>query len=421
MTASGGSAQGVLRTRGLNVMPAKRPAPRSEPSGSGRVRTVRGLDILLLLVLSVLILATMWQQRRSEALEESVAAFEGRAAPVNIHSFLESTRHSGADVEREKRSRARRPPDFQTCLRRALDHLDRHPGDPKTARLAALAFTALDYPVEAEPYYKIARAGGTLTRDDLSGRALGLARGNLRDVAIESYHELLVSQPDDAGALQRLAALYYSQKRLKLALATAEKLSRVPGGEVAGYALIAIVHHDDHRPDLAVAANERVLALDPELSRLALPPVQFYADFAQDLIDLDRPSDARQHLQRALVGNSDPALMDLLGLAFAREGQADEAVQCWQKAIEMDPQFSRPWLNLGVHALAANRVDEAIHCLEKASTLDGGSVEPAYQLSLAYRRAGRSADSERFRKRADRNRMATAAADRRLRSPDAPP
>ena len=61
-----------------------------------------------------------------------------------------------------------------------------------------------------------------------------------------------------------------------MALRLAE--SKKPEEAAAGYALVAIVHHEEHRPGPAVAANERVLELDPRLESLALPPELFFGD-----------------------------------------------------------------------------------------------------------------------------------------------
>ena len=384
-------------------MPSK-PASAAPTRDNGRrALGVRRSDISLILALTALLALTVWQARRSDAMEEALAASEGRPSAVTLHTLLEASRKAWSDGEWNKRAGSvSRRPEIEVSLRRALDHLDRFPRDPRAARLAALALTSLDFAVEAEPYYKIAREGKVLSREDLSNRALGLARGNLREFAIASYEELLASQPDDAAMLQRLATLYYSQKRLKLAMETAEKLAKAPDGAVPGYALIGIIHHDDHRTEAAAAANEKVLELDPELRTLALPSSLFYADFAQDLIDLDRPADASRHLQRALKQGEDPTLLNLLGVAFEREGKSDQAVASWKRAIELDPNASRPWLNLGLRALEAGRLDEAIADLERATLLDGASLEPSYQLSLAYRRAGRIADADRYRKKADR-------------------
>ena len=174
---------------------------------------------------------------------------------------------------------------------------------------------------------------------------------------------------------------------------------------MAGYALIGIVHHDEHRPGLAVAANEKVLELDPQLETLSLPVDLFFADLAQDLVDLNRASDAQRYIHRILGQRDDPVLIDILGSAYYAEGQEDDAERCWKRVIELDPRFHRPWLNLGKLALRRGRLEEAVPYLEKAHALDRRIHEPAYQLSLAYRRLGRAEDSERYRKLAESLRL----------------
>ena len=79
----------------------------------------------------------------------------------------------------------------------------------------------------------------------------------------------------------------------------------------------------------------------------------------------------------------------------------NEAVQSWKRATEVDPKFHRPWLNLGKLALRRGRAEEAVTYLEKAHSLDRNTFEPTYQLSLAYRRLGRAAEADRFRRLAD--------------------
>jgi tetratricopeptide (TPR) repeat protein len=294
-------------------------------------------------------------------------------------------------------------PDFRAALQRALDHLKDHPQDTDGARIAALCLSRIDYASEAERYYEIARRHSRLSHDDLLVRAMGLARGNLREQAIAAYLEILEREPDDAEALQRLAAIYYSQSRYKEALPIAERLARCPdkGGAVAGYALMGVVLHDEHRSAEAVLAYEQVLKLDPKLESLTLPAPLFFADFAQDLIETGRAEEARGHLTRMLESREDPHLLNVLGLADLADGKEDDAEKSWKRAIEVDPKFHRPWVNLGKLALRTSRPAEAIRYLERAHSLDPNSFEPAYQLSLAYHRVGRAALAERFRKLAD--------------------
>ena len=221
---------------------------------------------------------------------------------------------------------------------------------------------------EAEPYYLIAQARTRLSLDDLGVRAFGLAHGNLRAAGRRAYKQILDQRPDDPEALQRLAAIYYSLSQYNETLATAQRLAQSPikSRAVAGYALIGIVHHDEHRPGPAVAANEKVLELDPRLETLSLPADLFFADLAQDLVDINRASDARRYIHQILGQRDDPVLIDILGSAYYSEGQEDEAERCWKRVIELDPRFHRPWLNLGKLALRRGRLEEAVPYLEKA-------------------------------------------------------
>jgi tetratricopeptide (TPR) repeat protein len=351
----------------------------------------------------------------SPALAEARQAYVGRATVGREPDWfgrLEDLFTSIRDPEHQRKRRGRdatenRQPDYVLALRRTLDHLKNHPSDPEGSRLAALCLSRLDYAAEAEAYYARARAEGGLSLDDLHVRAFGLSRGNFREQAIAAYKEILERQPDDAEALQKLAAIYYSVKWYPEALSVAERLSRssITSRAVAGYALMGVVHHEEHRPGLAVAADEKVLELDPQLKTLTLPADLFFADLAQDLIDTGRAADARRHINRIVDQRDDPALIDILGSAYFAEGQEDDAEHCWKRVTEIEPSFHRPWLNLGKLALRRGRLDDAIPYFEKAHSLDRTIYEPAYQLSLAYRRLGRAQDSERYRKLAESLRL----------------
>jgi len=353
--------------------------------------------------------------RDSPALAEARQAYVGRATVGREPAWfgrLEDLYGSILDGEHHRKRRGRdatenRQPNYLLALRRALDHLKNHPSDPEGSRLAALCLSRLDYAAEAEPYYARARAEGSLSLDDLRVRAFGLSRGNFREQAIAAYKEILERQPDDAESLQKLAAIYYSVKWYPEALSVAERLSRsaITGRAVAGYALMGVVHHDEHRPGLAVSANEKVLELDPRLETLTLPTDLFFADLTQDLVDTGRASDARRYLNRILGQRDDPVLLDILGSAYYAEGQEEDAERCWKRVTDIQPTFHRPWLNLGKLALRRGRLDEAVPYFEKAHSLDRTIYEPVYQLSLAYRRLGRAQDSERYRKLAESLRL----------------
>jgi tetratricopeptide (TPR) repeat protein len=387
---------------------------RKTPRRQGRQR--RRLGLAHALVWAGLLVGasglTAWHATYSPALAEANALYANRPDADSRPAWLQQIENLVQDARSVEPARRRRAPsslptssqpDFRTALQRALDHLSKHPAEPAACRIAGLCLSRLDYANEAEPYYALARKHNRLTVDDLSVRAMGLARGNQREAAIAAFLEILELRPDDDETLQRLAATYYSQSRYKDALAVANRLTRSPTQRyaVAGYALVGVVHHDEHRPAEAVVAYEQVLALDPQLALLTLPSSLFFTDFAQDLIDVGRAGDARAYVRRRLGSSDDPALLNVLGLAELADGMQNEAELSWKRATEVDPKFHKPWLNLGKLALRRARTAEAVAYLERAHALDRRSFEPSYQLSLAYRRLGRATDADRFRKLAD--------------------
>jgi tetratricopeptide (TPR) repeat protein len=56
-------------------------------------------------------------------------------------------------------------------------------------------------------------------------------------------------------------------------------------------------------------------------------------------------------------------------------GRHEEAIRCFDKAIELDPQDAAAWMNKGTALGSLDRLDEAIYCFDKALELDPRFVE----------------------------------------------
>lgn len=128
-----------------------------------------------------------------------------------------------------------------------------------------------------------------------------------------------------------------------------------------------------------------------------------------------RPSDARARfflataLERA--GDADGALAayrDLvasqprvaeghlgLGVLLVKRGGAatEEGLKDLERALALKPDLYEARVTLGRALVAGGRPAEAIEHLRRAAELAPGNPEPHYQLSLAYRRMGRSEDA----------------------------
>jgi tetratricopeptide (TPR) repeat protein len=300
-----------------------------------------------------------------------------------------------ADVDRGK---------FRAGLKAAESFLKQWPADRRASLTAARCANRLGQPRRAEIHYAHA---GVLDVDDLHDRAFGLIVLNQPGRAVEVYRELLERQPNDALALKRLAAVLIDQKRYSRIPELGERLMRIPNQEVAGRTLSGIGHHVARQYAQAAEDFERVLAADPNLKTMPLPPALFWNHLATDLLALGKSADARAHLMRALAAMDDAGLKELLGLSYHLEGRSEEAERCWREAVERDPARIDAWLDLGRLALARGRTDEAVETLTKAVTLAPESLEANYNLAQAFRLQGKPADADRFQRRATALRAAT--------------
>ncbi len=58
------------------------------------------------------------------------------------------------------------------------------------------------------------------------------------------------------------------------------------------------------------------------------------------------------------------------GRALHFKGQFDEAIACYKKAIELDPELAIAHARLGAALMVNGQLDEAVACLRKAIELD---------------------------------------------------
>ena len=89
-------------------------------------------------------------------------------------------------------------------------------------------------------------------------------------------------------------------------------------------------------------------------------------------------------------------------LALTRAGEQDvpsrreKIISALRKSIVLDPGRPEPHLLLGRTYLAADQVDAAVVELGKVLKLDSQNPTALYQLGIAYRKQGRSAEAERL-------------------------
>ncbi|MHB1555851.1 MAG: tetratricopeptide repeat protein [Isosphaeraceae bacterium] len=332
------------------------------------------LAVVLLLAAS---LATAWNVARSDALEAGERAYARG--------------------------------DLAGSLQHALDHLDRQPWSRQAALLTARCLSRMDYAEQAEPYF---RRAGRLALGDMQLRAYGLARGPHPEHAIPAYQQILEQAPDNVVAMRRLAGVLLSQSDARRCLELAHRLESTPGGEVFGAMLRGTVYHNQENPQLAVAAFERVLELDPQLEQISGTRKLFWTQLYRDLVECGRIEDAGQHLERALAGDQDADLMDELGSLDFLRGDLAAAERCYRQAVEWAPTFYRPHLNLAKLYVQLHRRDDALRELNQARALAPRRHSVVYSLALLYRQLGQTAEAEQVRRELQSMREESSSAPR---------
>jgi tetratricopeptide (TPR) repeat protein len=140
----------------------------------------------------------------------------------------------------------------------------------------------------------------------------------------------------------------------------------------------------------AIKEYSAVAALDPQMK-------QVHYDTGQALIRMNRLDDAEKEFRKELLLEpSDP--LSKYHLAFTmleRNIQTDEVVKLLNEAIDARPDYADAHYQLGKIYIAKGDIDNAIGQLETAVQADSKKEYIHYQLSIAYRRAKRTADADR--------------------------
>jgi len=84
------------------------------------------------------------------------------------------------------------------------------------------------------------------------------------------------------------------------------------------------------------------------------------------------------------------------GRLLLEKGQEEKAVEQFRIAVERDPAFKKPYLELGIHHLRSGEVEEARAAFLKALEIDPHDAEATYQAAAANLRADRLDEAARL-------------------------
>lgn len=107
--------------------------------------------------------------------------------------------------------------------------------------------------------------------------------------------------------------------------------------------------------------------------------------------------DAEQSLRASLGIDKDFACAhNALGVALMRQGRHDEARASFDRAVQLTPDWSLPYFQIGQQLMNRDRLKQAVPYLEKAAVLNPKSVVVRWTLMRANRTLNRKAEVERL-------------------------
>lgn len=148
---------------------------------------------------------------------------------------------------------------------------------------------------------------------------------------------------------------------------------------------------------MLVGDYERAIKEFTTIAAVAPNMPKIHSFLGQSLIRANRFPEAEKAFRRAIeIDSSDEASKYHLAFTLIeRKAGLEEAASLLEDAIRLRPDFADAHYQLGKLYVEKNDVQKAISHLENASQADRTKEYIYYQLSIAYRRASRTADSEK--------------------------
>ena len=210
--------------------------------------------------------------------------------------------------------------------------------------------------------------------DDRAHRGLAesLWQRNQRDAAIDHMEHAIRLSAGEPKLIERLGRMYLDVGRLDDAYAQSVKALQGNRYSAAAWALRGDCLFQQGQLDGSLAAYHRALAIQPDYAEVQLQAAEIYRSQGR----YDRVIATLDRMQENIIADSIPsrALM-LRGIAMQKLSRGQEAMQCFQRAINRDPKSAEPHLMIASLCLEENDLKAARSAVQQAARLDPKAVQ----------------------------------------------
>ena len=223
-----------------------------------------------------------------------------------------------------------------------------------------------NFPLAGVHYGKALKADAARNSVRLKLGQILLQQG-LFDAALTQFQDLQTRDPKSARAHQGIGQIYLHQGKLPEAEAALAKAITLDPSDWLSHNLLGLAYDQEERHTEAITAYQAALDIRPRD-----PAVLNNLGLAYTLSG-DHAEAIHAYEQAAATGTASPKLYNNLGIAYAHRQRYADALEAFKKATD-EP---RAYNNLGVTLLGIGQAKQAAACFEKAIELNPQYYEKA--------------------------------------------
>ena len=191
------------------------------------------------------------------------------------------------------------------------------------------------------------------------------------------------------GAMLQMAMQHHQAGRLPAAEQAYRQILAIEPDHVDALHLVGVVLHQLGKSGLAIDYIERAIALQPH----AADP-HYNLGLAHQALKQFEPAAVRFRDALRLAPNANTGAHYHLANALAEQSKFDEALDCYQRAVELEPNNTNARINHGRALTSLGRIDEAVACYRQALQTAPDSAQTHDRLGVLLMRRGESAEAE---------------------------
>jgi len=211
------------------------------------------------------------------------------------------------------------------------------------------------------------------------------------EAGMREFEIVLETEPNDIYALYNLGKSMSLQGRTDEAIEYYNRVLEIEPGHTEAYCALSLIQAEQGQFQRAIDLYREGLGQNPRDGRL-------HGGLGLLFLQMGRVDEAIEELETAIELKEVSEAYVNLGIALSFKGDADGAMKCWARAIQIDPANAEAHYNLGNSFLSRGRYKEAVEEYNKAIELKPDYVKAYGNIAISLAQMGRYDEAlEKFR------------------------